>query len=378
MKTIHFVYVKGTGIRTPAAITNELSKRLETDYRVEVHDWAAQYEIHPSPGDVLLGHPHPSPATVFRRSFYLPGWHKRLVMLPFRHAPYYSEIAWWDPLICQADRFIAICAPYWTDTMSRTWTSHWAYKTVQVDLAINKEHFPFLKNNFNPIGQRKFLFIGWVAKYKGFDYFLKIVKSNPKISFGWIGPGEHTVECDGLAKYGQRDFSLPENQDIVKTYDFMITCGRSDPNPTTILEASGWGLIPVCTPQSGYYKQDWIINIPLDNINDASAILNELNETSENTLRNYQQRGQAALAGHYTWDRLASQVKASIEEPTPCTPSDFQWRFRYCRNRIVLALYGAGAYLLPLWVSLRQMCHNYRVRWWKLQVAMRTLKNKGV
>jgi len=371
MKTIHFVYVKGTGIRTPAAITNELSKRLETDYHVVVHDWAAQYAIRPSPGDVLLGHPHPSPASVFRRSFFLPGWHKRLVMLPFRHAPYYSEIGWWDPLIRKADRFIAICASYWTDTMARSWTSHWAYKTVQLDLAVDRDHFPLIKDKFNPPERRRFLFIGLVAKYKGFDYLLEIVRANPQLTFGWIGFGQETVECAGMEKHGYRDFSLRENMDLVKSYDFLLTCGRSDPNPTTILEATAWGLVPVCTPQSGYYKQDWIINIPLDNVDGASAILRELNSAPENVLRDYQQRGQLALLDHFTWDRFASQVKACIEEPSPPTPSGLQWRWMFCRNCCVLGLYRVLAHVMPLAIMVQRIGHDLRVRWWRLQVNRR-------
>jgi glycosyltransferase involved in cell wall biosynthesis len=372
MSTLHLIYAVGDGIRTPGAITRELACRLSKHYEVKVHDWADKGIIKPDSGDILLGHPHPDGNTIFRRSFSQCGWGKRIVMLPFRHAPYYGDIAWWDPLICKADCFIAICAPYWTDTMAQSWTAHWAYKTIQLDLAVNREHYPLVKTRFNPPGKRKFLFIGWVARYKGFDYFEEIVRANSQLSFGWIGPGDNAVECPGLEKHGYRDFSLRENMDLVKTYDFLLTCGRSDPNPTTILEATSWGLVPICTPQSGYYKQDWIINIPLDNVAAASAILRDLNTVPEEVLRQFQERGQTALSSHYTWRRFAAQVRDCIEKPSPSIPKGLKWKFIKGRNRNMLLLYGMMARLTPIKVKVQQFVHFLRARWWKMQTVLKS------
>jgi glycosyltransferase involved in cell wall biosynthesis len=372
MRTVHLVYVKGNGRHTPVAITNELARRLQAHYRVEVHDWASAEIIRPSAGDVLIGHPHPLAETVFRRSFSMPGWGKRLVMLPFRHGPWLSEIGWWDPLICRADWFLAICAPYWTDTMSRSWTSHWSYKTVQVDLAVDQDHFPFIKHQFNPPGRRKFLFIGSAFKHKGFEYLLEIVHANPQFDFGWIGWGDHTIECPGMARYGKRDFSVPENLELVKSYDFMLTCGRSDANPTSILEAASWGLVPVCTPQSGYYNQNWIVNIPLDDVDGASTILRNLNAIPEGELREFQVRGRKALSKHYTWDRFAAQVRDCIEKPSPGVPSGVKWKVINGRNRNVLLLYGVMARLTPIKVIIQQFVHFLRARWWKIQTVLKS------
>ena len=44
----------------------------------------------------------------------------------------------------------------------------------------------------------------------------------------------------------------------------MITLGSADANPTTILEAMAWGLIPVCSVQSGYEGFSSIRNISID------------------------------------------------------------------------------------------------------------------
>ena len=67
---------------------------------------------------------------------------------------------------------------------------------------------------------------------------------------------------------GFMDFSQPEARAAVAGYDFMITVGAMDDNPTTILESMAWGLIPAVTMQSGYENRAGIVNVPL---NDALA-----------------------------------------------------------------------------------------------------------
>ncbi|MCF7854710.1 MAG: hypothetical protein K9N51_07930 [Candidatus Pacebacteria bacterium] len=366
-KTIHFIYAKGKGIRTPWAITNELQCRLSVEYDVVVHDWAEKKVIVPSPGNILLGHPHPEPDTVFRRSFWQKGWAKRIVMIPFRHEPYINEVAWWDPLVRHADHFLAICGRYWVDTMGTTWVSHWKRNLIQLDLAVDRVHFPRIKEDFSPKGERKFLCISWPAAYKGFDYFLDLVRANPGLSFAWAGQYPERVDCPELTKLGYMDFSLEPSKAILAQYDFMLTCGRSDPNPTTILEAASWGMVSICTPQSGYYDEDWLVNIPLDNVQKASAILHDLNECDPAKLALLRRNADHALDSHYTWDRFAADVASCIEAPLPQSFTRVQWLIAL-RNSFVLSCIRAKTYLLANSVCL----HRLRTVWWSLHDSKRT------
>lgn len=360
-KTVHLVYVKGEGIRTPPAITNELSSRLAATYKLQIYDWAETKKISPSPGDVLIGHPHPDAATVFRKSFRDQRWEKRIVMIPFRHRPYYREIAWWDPLIRHADHFLAICGRYWVDTIDDTWVSHWKARLRRLDLAIDRDHFPRIKRRFAAPGNRKFLFIGWNAPYKGFDYFVELVKANTDVAFSWAGPGTANVKCPGLRKLGYLDFALQSSKDLVKEHDFLITCGRSDPNPTTILEAAAWGLVPVCTPQSGYYKTDWLVNIPLDDVDGASRILADLNACDESELIALRNNADRELSSHYTWDRFAQDVMDCIDSPADAARRGPSWTERIVamRNIAVLGAIRAKATLVQRVGAL-----NCLQRWW--------------
>ena len=112
---------------------------------------------------------------------------------------------------------------------------------------------------------------------------------------------------------GTFDFSKQEAKKLIKEYDFLITVGSADANPTTILEAMAWGLIPVCSVQSGYEGFSGIRNIPIDNIDAAVKIINELQYVSEEQLNKWQQENLAELDRHFNWDRFCGQVLNEIE-----------------------------------------------------------------
>jgi hypothetical protein len=49
----------------------------------------------------------------------------------------------------------------------------------------------------------------------------------------------------------------PENVAwIVKDYDFFISMGRFDANPTTLYETAAWGIIGACTTGSGSWANE--------------------------------------------------------------------------------------------------------------------------
>lgn len=311
--SIHFIYVQGTGISTPRAITNELSARLSRyQHDLKVYDWAEETTIYPKEGDILIGHPHPRQNTIFRNSFFNESWTKRIVFCPFQHAiPKY--FAYLDPYIEHCDRFLAICGQYWEDTLPKSIFSHWQAKLTRIDLAINPSHFPFIKESFNPPSNRKFLYIGNTMDYKACNFLIQLANANPHLKIGWIGAGE--MPCKSIAKHGALNFEQSSSHQIVAEYDFLLTCGKADPNPTTILEGASWGLIPICTPQSGYYESDWIFNIPLFKLGEASKKLNSIAEMTSENLKKMQQAAQQQLARHYNWDRFAQDVISCIEQP---------------------------------------------------------------
>ena len=308
--------------------------------------------IRPAPGDVLLGHPSRYGENIFDRSFREPGWARRIVFCPFSHAMP-RDAAMIDGLVEQADFYLALCGPYWFDTADTSLLSHWRYKMMRCDLGLERGDYPLVKTDFNPPGRRRFLYIGNAGPMKGVDYFCTLAEANSGLSFSWIGwpgleqrpagtlrgeyaPLENRLRSGPIRVLGGADWRVQSSLSLVAEHDFLLTCGRSDSNPTTILETSAWGLVPVAPLQCGYYGDDWLVNIPLDDLAGTSQILRWLNTCPQAELAARQKTGLERLDTHFTWDHAARQVMACIEAPLPIAPASPQWLETKYRNRAAL------------------------------------------
>jgi glycosyltransferase involved in cell wall biosynthesis len=306
---IHLVYPHDKKISCPDAIGRNLGLHLQERYEVTYHGWDDQKAIVPKPGDVLIGHANPSPFTCFRMSMKQPGWKRIILMLPHSHGnPTYNAFV--DSFIEKCDLFLAITGNYWFDTLRQSPFAHWAPKMRHLDLAVDRQDFPPLKERFNPPGQRRFVFIGKSSHIKNIRYLSHIARRLLPGSLGWIGRGR---PIQGVSAHGYCDFSTEEGRSFVSQYDFLITVGRSDANPATILEAMAWGLIPVCSPQSGYVGYPGIVNIPVDDLEKALDVLNNLQTAPERELLQLQAENWRILDEHFCWPRFARQVAEAIE-----------------------------------------------------------------
>ena len=183
---------------------------------------------------------------------------------------------------------------------------------VHLDLAVDRCDFPVLKTSFNPPGHRRFVYIGGPGWKKNPSYLSAIAKAMPESLIGWIGRrGRFGIR--GLVSLGYQDFSTECAKDLIASYDFMITVSDADANPATILESMAWGLIPVCTPQSGYTGYPGIVNVPLGDVKRTMEILRQLQSWPETKLKEMQAANWQALDTHFNWDRFARQVFGAIE-----------------------------------------------------------------
>ena len=94
MPSAHIIYATDhTAKRTPYTIGNRLTKIFsENGYTIRTYDWGDKGIIKPiSSEDILIGHPHPFPGTIFRSSVKRSGWHKKILMCPYsNHKPFNS------------------------------------------------------------------------------------------------------------------------------------------------------------------------------------------------------------------------------------------------------------------------------------------------
>jgi hypothetical protein len=315
MSTVHLVYPHGPRISTPDAIGRQLGRRLEAHYDVRYYDWDERRTLRPAPGDVLLGHPHPAPWTIFRRSAGRAGWRRVLAMAPYQHGQP-NMIAYMEAVMGRVDQYLAITGNHWFQGVGASPFAHWQPKLVHLDLAVDRADFPPLKQWFNPPGKRQMVYIGLAGRsartrYKNTAYLQAIAAALPAHPIRWVGSSVRRLP--GLAPAGYVDFATPAGRAVVADCDFLITVGRADPNPTTILEAMAWGLIPVCTAQSGYSGQAGIVNLPLDDLPGALAVLKRLQHLPEAELLSWQAQNWALLDAHFNWDRFARQVREAIE-----------------------------------------------------------------
>ena len=353
--TVHLIHVSPERVATTNALAREVPARLAGRHDIRVHHPDTAGVIEPGPGDILIGHPNRYAECLFRRSFRLAGWSRRIVFAPFSHAlP--ADGAAIDDLVTDADLYLAVTGEYWVDTMAASRFSHWEYKTLRCDLGVNRDHFPLVKTRFNPPGKRRFLYIGNADPMKGGDFLARLADANPDIEFGWLFTGDHRhcldhvlepraykinvqMQASRLVRHPDMNWRGLEGLKLIAAHDVILSCGRSDAIPCETLEAAAWGLVPVTTPQCGYPAGDWIAHIPLDDVTGASAVIRHLHTCPTDALRRRQDAAQNQLAEKYNWALVAEQFCRALECPIPPEPSDPAWHRRRADNRHYLRRY---------------------------------------
>lgn len=341
---VHLVYPHGNRISTPDAIGRELGRCLEARYEVIYYDWFDRGVISPEPGDVLLGHPHPDPNSVFRRSLRQEGWGRRLMLAPFSHRDL-RQIAFEDWIVPKCDLILAITGPYWFRTIGDSRCSHWRPKMIPVQHGVDRHDFPVVRTSFAAPGKRRVLYIGHSGRGKGTPYLAEIAALVPEAEFAWMGSGR---PIPGLTALGYTDFTSQAGKDLVSQFDFLMMTGNADSNPTTILEAMAWGLIPICTPTCGYEGIPGITNVPNGDAPAAAAIVRGLLDADESDLIAMQSSNWQLLDGAYNWDRFAADIANAIEstESPPLGPESLKRRLVFTFYDVT-SPYGRVAYGRP-------------------------------
>lgn len=311
IKTIHLVYPHEDKISCPDAIGHNLGRILEKKYNLEYYNWDSVQSISPRMNDILLGHPHPIGGTCFRRNIRKKGWKKRIILAPYNHGDV-KQVAFIDQIISRCDKYLAITGDYWFDTIKDSCFQYWAPKMIQLDLAVDRHTFPLIKRSFNSRTNRKILYIGHTAKCKNIHYLEKIAEYCPDLQFSWIGRGDKRI--NGFQYYGYKDLSVKKNLEIVKQHDIFLTVGDADSNPATLLESMAWGLIPICTPQSGYYNIPSITNVPLNNAEAAAKVIYSIVHLSEERMLRIQKENLKLLDSRFNWENFANTIINQIED----------------------------------------------------------------
>ena len=312
--TIHLVYPHGDRISAPDTIGRHVADGLRGHgHEVITHGFTERGPLTPLEGDVLLGHPSPDSQQCFNASLADPRWARIVAMSPFHNGDL-GHTAFLARILPQCHRYLAITGSYWFSTIPDSVFAPFLPRIEHLDLELDPVDFPRRKSAFAPPGRRRFLYIGALAPWKNPRLLERLAADNPEMEFAWLGGGGILRDFRAL---GQFDFRDGAAQALVADHDFLITVGGADANPTTVLEAMAWGLVPVCTRESGYDREPGIVNVPLADTAAASAVLRRLQQMPEAELLTLRALNDQRLATHFTWKRFIDQVQRAVTDRSP-------------------------------------------------------------
>lgn len=316
---IHFVYAGDPNdgqIRAPYSITTNLFNFLCSKASVKYYRWESRDDIITDPFDIVIGHPHYDPDTVIQK-FYRSGQQCRAkcTIHPFHHNRVCDNFPF-DHLAKESDAIFSICGPYWYDTIDSTVFSHWKPKITRLDLAVDPNHFPYVKNKFNPIGSRKLLYIGSNMPQKNLGFLAEMMRRMPDTQLVWYGGdgNDQLARLPNVKTIGNVDLNAQMAKQITDECDIFVNTSISDANPTTLLESTAWGIVAACTKESGYYDDPMFDALELGDIDHSIAVVRKLLNTDEQTLIERARRSRKIIEEKYNWSNFCNTVWNRLQQ----------------------------------------------------------------
>lgn len=321
---LHFVYAghpKNTEKFAPFTITRNLFNFLSTKFdKIFYYDWCFGGKIRPvGRDDIILGHPNYPLSTATRQLFKKPCRAKFLIF-PFHHSMPQVNFPF-DDIVKQADKIFSITGPYWYDTIDKTKFAHWREKMVRVDMAINHKDFPHTKKSFNPPGKRTFYYLGSDIPEKGLDFLATVLAKSPMYTlhlYGNIDAAHPVARLPNTKNHGWVSTSPAWAKNLAKIADVFLSPGRSDANPTTLLEALCWGFPAACTQQSGYYSgergDNMFFGLTYGDPHTSVQTLHQLNAMDESDLVQHALEARKKVVERHNWQRFCDVVWTTLQE----------------------------------------------------------------
>ena len=306
--TVHLIYPVDVNKKTsPWYEGNVMRNYLKNFYTVECYNWLSFGKINPKSGDILIGHAHPNPYTIFRRSMKDKEWSKVILFQPYNEDIY--QLGYLYDVLPFCDHYLTLCGNYWFDRIDKSIFSHWKSKMFHLDLSIDTNLFPYIKKNFNKKNNRKFLYIGNDYAFnnfaKNFSYLKEIINNFGTKYFATAG----NRKIEDVKHYGWINILKAETLSNIENYDFLILASHHDANPAVILEAMLLGLIPIITKQSGYDKEKDFFYIPLNDLKGTLKVLNFVQNIDSNKLEAMSLNNLSRVKDYYSDKRFTTTVQ---------------------------------------------------------------------
>lgn len=218
-----------------------------------------------------------------------------------------------NEMIDLADHLFLVCGPYWYDTMEESRFAHWKAKATRLDNSVNCNHHRYQKKTWNKPGNRGFMCIGYENPIKGMD----LIGELARVSGFRLGAFAHPhlfPNVPQLIIHEWVHFTPETVAPLCRDYDFFISMGRFDANPTTLNETSCWGLIGACTTGSGYWPNEPFWELRQDDMVFNLEQIDRWQHLPEYELRERSLAMRRLQETNYTWDRLNNVVWGKIQE----------------------------------------------------------------
>jgi len=260
--------------------------------------------------DVVIGHPHPNRSTIIWKLFESK-CAKKYLLWPFHtQIPQLNRYA--KGLAVLADKLFLISGPYWTDTLARTEYTEWASKIVRVDNAVDGLIFTPRKKRFNPPGKHGLFVFGRSGVEKGTEQLFELLKKTdyPVVVAGHYEQNDLRIISGrpNTKILGHIDW-LNEEQTkcIFEICDFAVGMPISDASPTTLLESMAVGLVPITTPQCGYYYPSFLL-LSLKDMEHNLLTLKHAQSMSEEELELLQKQNRVLIEQQHNWQRFCDTI----------------------------------------------------------------------
>ena len=312
-KTIHLIYPYNLEKKkNPWSIGNNIWYALSDKFHIKNYNWMSLKKIEPIEGDILIGHAHSNPYTIFRRSLENTKWSKKILIQPYNEDP--LQMSHLYNIIPKCDYFLAICGKFWFDRIKNSKFKSWQKKMIQLDLGINQKDYPFIKSKFGKNFKRKLIYIGNDYSYNNFaknlHYLKKIIDRSKNNNFSSAGNKQVSQE----KHYGWLDFANKNALKIIKNYDFLIQVSKNDANPSIVLEAISWGLIPLVTKGCGYEELNKKLIISQDNYIEVIKKIDFFQKKDEKYLKKIQKENLNLLTKNFSWKKFQKKIRSIILE----------------------------------------------------------------
>ncbi len=300
--------------KAPLSISYNLLKTFRASGKVRFYDLHEKRTCHLSQNDILLALPcktldevswkHPSVFKITAKTFEAYPAHKnKFLIMPYTHdVQHNSSII--GLVKKHGENVILICGEYWTDTWDKSPIKPYVKNLLRVDMAIDSDDYPTVKEAFNPKGERKFLYVGHTEYYKNTKQLETIAKIIPNFEGGHIGRGS----IKGWEKISNGADLTPEFMGaIAKKYDVFLNTSKADAQATTILEHMCFGFLVACTPESGYSYDSIIPLSPTDTSYNVRQIKKIQNLEEGEILRLTRKNREYAIKFH-NWETFSKKI----------------------------------------------------------------------